>query len=305
MQIIISTLGLGRFNKDKKSYEYELAKYSWGEQEVIETTFVQEAFQRWFPEAHFVILATSEAQEARRDDLERIVNKQIVEIPAGKDANEFWSIYNAITDNLSSGAEVVLDFTHGFRSLGMIAMLATIFLESARHVKLQHLVYAAHEAKHEGVTPIFDLKPFTTMTTWAAATNRFLDTGDSSKFRELIETRGSRPMNTSLNQAVKQLDRLSLALSTNRVQLAAELADEIRADIESAQRSSWQQEHAPLRLLLPRIENGLSLLSQDEQTDQKQRLTQSFGQIKWFYENRQYEKAIGLAREWMVSFGCQ
>lgn len=292
--IVLSILGKGKYNP---------VKYAWQNQVSQPTPFLQVATLEWFPQAEVLICVTEEAKaEHSKAILGLIPHAQLIDIPSGKDEAEYWDIFNIIEQHIPSGAELVFDMTHGFRSLPTLALLAVSFLRAAKAVQLKHILYGAYEAKTDDIAPVFDLTEFVKMLDWANATNRFLETGDASKFRPLVETRGAKPLNVYLNSAVGELDSLSAALSTNRAMRSGELAQKSREKLTLAQGADWEASHAPLKLLLPRLKGGLDLLVRNEKSSQEEQLVQSFGGVVWFLQHRQYEKALGLAREWMVSF---
>lgn len=302
MQKLVSILGLGRYDKEEKKYYYEKVRYFWDERPEVETALIQEVWNAWFPNAQMLILATEEARKERKGDLERHPHWIVEDIPDGKNEAEFWQIYQKVVAKLDQGDEVILDITHGFRSLPVLTLLAASFLRSAKGVTIKHVLYGANEAKIEDKTPVFDLSPFLTMLDWASATNRFLETGDARKLRPLVETKGSKPFNVHLNSAVKELDSLSQALATNRALRSGELAKSAQEKLLKAQQEDWEPRHEPLKLLLPRLADSLTLLSRDKEGSEEEQLKQSFGQVRWLLQNQQFEKALGLAREWMVSF---
>lgn len=298
MTVVVSILGLGRRDQNLNKYIYDNARYAWGNREIVETSLIQDAYLRWFPEASFLILATEKAERERKGDLERIPNKRIVRIEEGKNPDEFWQIFRVLTENLNPGSKVILDITHGFRSLGMLAFLAVAFLQSARHVKLEHLLYGAQEAKSpDGITPIFDLAPFVTMLEWASATERFLEIGDTSKFHQLT-VRNNIPH--SLKQGVEELKNLSYAVAANRTFLAGDHASKASCIDQEVQ--EWDKEFGPIKLLLPKIKEVLSDLSIRQDMRPEELLQQLFKQIIWYFKHGYYEKAIGLAREWFITF---
>lgn len=283
--------------------DYREVVYTWGDKKAQSSKFFQAALAEWFPQAEVLICVTAEARRIHGEEVQkRLPSARLVDIPSGRNEAEYWEIFNTIEHHIPSGAELVFDMTHGFRSLPTLALLAISFLRAAKAVRLQHMLYGAYEAKTDDTAPVFDLTPFLTLLDWAAATNRFVETGDASKFRPLAETRGAKPLNTHLNSAVKELDGLSEALSTNRAMRGGELSARALAKIVQAKDGDWEPSHTPLKLLLPRLEQGLGLLARDPEGSQQDQLIQSFGQVRWFLRHRQYEKALGLAREWMVSF---
>ncbi|GIW24896.1 TIGR02221 family CRISPR-associated protein [Meiothermus sp.] len=300
MKVVVSILGLGRWDKDERKYIYEETQYGWGDKNQVKTTLIQEAFAKWFPDAKFLLLATEKAQQERSDGIRNVLSgrdHQLVSIPDGKSADEFWEIYNALTNKLEAGSEVILDITHGFRSLGLLAFLAIVFLQASNRVKLLHVVYGAQEAKSaDGITPIFDLTPFVTMLDWASATNRFLETGDASKFRRLV---GGEKTPSELREGLEYLEELALAVSANRAFLSGDLA--CKASRIDQGLENWGVENEPLKLLVPKIKRGLYFL-QLRPTPIKDFLVDLFRQILWYYHHGYYEKALGLAREWFITF---
>lgn len=283
--------------------DYKEVAYTWGDKKAHPSKFFQAALAGWFPQANVLICVTKESRDKHEQAVKQLLpSAELVDIPSGKKEAEFWEIFNTLEQHIPTGVELVFDVTHGFRSLPTLALLVVSFLRAAKAVQLKYVLYGAYEARTGDTAPVFDLTPFMTMLDWASATNRFLETGDASKFRPLVETRGARPLNTHLNSALKELTGLSEALSTNRAMRAGKLSSKALAKIVRAKGEEWELSHAPLKLLLPRLEQGLGLIAQDDKASQQVQLIQSFGQVSWFLKHRQYEKALGLAREWMVSF---
>jgi CRISPR-associated DxTHG motif protein len=289
MQKIVSTLGLGRYNPTTQKYEYERVRYRWGEQE-FETNLIQQAWSEWFPDAQVLVLATERARQERRDDLEGHPHWKVVEIPDGKNESEFWGIYEQMVANLDEGDEVILDITHGFRSLPVLILLAASFLRSARGVTISHLLYGAYEAKVGDHTPVFDLAPFLTMLDWASATNRFLEIGD---VRKLAQVTGV--FEGELKSSIKHLEDFSLSLQLHFPLQAGQAA----ADSVAALHRVKERLPPPMRVLEERLIRGIAPLAFNEECPPESQLAALFQQIKWYLRYRHHEKALGLAKEWI------
>ncbi|RIH89338.1 CRISPR-associated protein [Meiothermus luteus] len=296
MKVVVSILGLGRWDKDERKYIYEETQYGWGDKDQVKTTLIQEAFAKWFPDAKFLLLATEKAQQERSDGIRNVLSgrdQELVSIPDGKSADEFWDIYNALTNNLQPDSEVILDITHGFRSLGMLAFLAIIFLQAAKRVKLLHVLYGAQEAKGaDGTTPIFDLTPFVTMLDWASATNRFLETGYPQKLAELAR------LDSSYGTFFQPLSNFSLSM---------QLHDPVRAGNEAknaieALEALRLRLNGPMEILGDQIVNQLTPLAFTKGDPDKKQLQAIYAQIDWYIQHQHYEKAVGLAKEWIYLF---
>ena len=300
MTVIVTILGLGRFDKNTGVHVYEEATYQWSRfpNKPVKTRLVQQALREWFPEADILALATEEALEHTWPKVKPIGNVCFRKIPKGSSQNEFWKIYNAVTESLPYRARVILDFTHGLRSIPLITLLALVFLRAAGRIELEAVIYAAQEAKTpEGITPIFDLTPFLAMLDWAGATERFLEIGDTSKFHKLT-IRENAPQ--SLVQGVKELEDLSYAVATNRTFLAGSHA--FKALSIDHEIEKWGEESGPIKLLLNEIKEVLSHLAIRQDMKLEEQLQQLFMHVAWYLKHGYYEKAIGLAREWFITF---
>lgn len=282
--IVLSVLGMGR---------YEPAEYVWGERR-HEAAFFSAALAVWFPEATLKVLATEKAWRTHGDALRAAApGAERVPIPDGANEEELWRIFNTLAQAIPENEEVIFDITHGFRSLPVLALLATAFLRVAKNVRVRHLLYGAYEQRNEATqeTPVFDLTPFADLLDWTAATERFLETGDARKFAALV-TANRRYSPRDVGTA---LETLSEALLTNRPALAQEQARHLGQRIEEARAGDWEARHAPFQLLLERIAHTFSPLADAEP------LRSQWAQIDWLAHHGHYPAAAALAREWLVS----
>jgi CRISPR-associated DxTHG motif protein len=298
--IVLSFLGLGTYDKESKMYRYEETTYTWGERESHTSTMFAAALTRWFPEAEVVILETKEANQANGQTARALMpNAEFIPIPNGRSDEENWEIFNAITKRLPDGENLILDVTHGFRSMPVLATLVVSFLRAAKNITLEHLVYAAFERGNE-ITPVFDLTPFVTMLDWANATNRFLETGDARKLKPLIRENRAAP----LNKVADKLEKLSVAITLNRTTEIADLAHGVTDEIRRSRNASWGMHHEPFKLLLDQIEHSTAPLGIPKLTNEMPAtdvLISQYNLILWYAKRDHYAQAIALAREWMVS----
>jgi CRISPR-associated DxTHG motif protein len=188
---------------------------------------------------------------------------------------------------------VILDITHGFRSLPMLSLLALSFLRVAKGITIKHVLYGAPEARKRENNPVevFDLEPFLSMLDWANATDRFLETGDARKIAPLISEKSQNP----LNGVARGLTQLSEALLFMRAEEVHDAAAKLTRMIAEAKTKEWAPHHAPLKLLLGRIESSTAPMSGSNQ------LRAQWQQIHWLADHGHYTAAASLTREWMVS----
>lgn len=280
--IVLTTIGVGNL---------KVATYAWNDRQ-FRTDFFPEALAAWFPEATIIVLATDEAAVARTAKLEALGSRcHLVSIPVGKSQDEFWAIFNAVTQALPEGEQVVLDITHGFRSLTLLTFLSLGFLRFAKEIELKHVLYGAFEASTDDVKPVFDLTPFVTMLDWANATNRFLETGDARKLTPLLEVNEA----SALKNAGTELKKFTEAVMLHRTVEATETAERLVKRLEEAKNSSRTPQQQPFSLLEERLEQGVrSIANKDE-------IVSHFAQVAWYVKHDQFAQAISLAREWMVT----
>jgi CRISPR-associated DxTHG motif protein len=296
MTVIVTILGLGRFNKDTGRYVYEEATYQWSRfpDKPVKTSLVQEALRKWFPEADILALATEEALEHTWPKVKPIGNVCFRKIPKGSSQNEFWKIYNAVTESLPHGARVILDFTHGLRSIPLITLLALVFLRAAGRIELEAVIYAAQDAKTpEGITPIFDLTPFLAMLDWASATNRFLETGD---VRGLARITGSH--SDDLGASIQHLQTFSSALQLHYPLHAGKAAQEALKSLGQVREKLPE----PMKILEERLIGSIRPLAFTDQDSPERQVRALFEQILWYHAHGHYEKSLGLANEWVHLF---
>lgn len=148
------------------------------------------------PEQVFVLLTDAAAKHKHWEDLRNnLPNAQPVCIPDGKTESEYWQIFQAISDCVEEKDEFVFDITHGFRSIPLLAFLASAYLRSAKSMQLRHVLYGAYEAKTgapgEERAPVFDLAPFLTLLDWTHAASYFEKTGDAKPLSSLISVKNN------------------------------------------------------------------------------------------------------------------
>ncbi len=277
---ILTTLGTG---------SYEPTNYVWGERAYQTSLFVT-AVAAWFPGATVKAVSTELAWERQGGALlAAIPSVERVPIPDGANEDELWQIFNVLVEAIPAGETVIFDITHGFRSQPVLSLLVASFLRVAKGIRLEAVLYGAYERDRER-SPVFDLTPFVAMLDWANATERFLETGDARKIASLIREQRKNP----LNSVAARLTDLSEALALVRPILVTQKASDLMVRIEEARAEPWEAQHAPLKLLLDRIQTGFSPLAATEP------LRAQWQQIGWLTTHQHYLSAAALAREWLV-----
>ena len=111
--------------------DYKEVSYQYGEHHCV-TNIAPIALIKWFhPEEVIILLTDLASQNKNWHDLEEYlksnsVTYHSVPIPDGKSEHEIWQLFSIIAEKLSEDDEIILDITHGFRSLPFLALLAAI-----------------------------------------------------------------------------------------------------------------------------------------------------------------------------------
>lgn len=115
-------------------------------------------------------------------------------IPYAKTDAEQISILQMLADNIVDATDVVLDVTHGFRHLPMLAIVCARYLQHVKNVNVKELYYGALEmTNNEGITPVLKLGGLLRLLDWTDALAIYNHSGDYSVFGELLQQDGLEP----------------------------------------------------------------------------------------------------------------
>ncbi|WP_456411461.1 TIGR02221 family CRISPR-associated protein, partial [Oceanithermus sp.] len=296
-QYILSILGVD--GRDELLYKKEGFKD-------VKARHFQKALRKWYPDAYAFVLATEEAETAFGQAVKEMLGNQgeIIAIPDGRNIEEFYEIYNTIAQEIPSGARVIFDITHGYRSLPVLALLTLSYLREAKEVEVTEILYAAKQGRM-GI--VVDLAPFLGMLDWAAATNRYIDIVDARHLAQVMRATAGLGafggMDADLiNKLADELEGLSNALLSNNPFAAGRQAKALLSTLEEAERALGQQESGeaehPIRLLLDRLQEQLKRMAFDHKSDDDATvLAALFNIMAWYYKHHYTEKAAALAKE--------
>lgn len=300
---LLTTLGTG---------EYKPVRYGWNGR-TFETLYVQEALVEWLRPRRCIVLLTDRAREgvhwpALQSRLVNACELVPLAIPNGASEEELWQIFESICGAIEPDCRHVIDVTHGFRSLPVIALLSALFLRSSGQIDVESVVYGAKDdTRTDGITPIFDLSMFLNLMDWTNAVQQFVRTGDLRHMAGLIDDeqrehggppgppRAGHPVR--LGKIAVLLEGLSKALLANHphevVRRSRNLTD-LFANA-SAEIDQWAK---PFFRLLDTIRSEFGGLAGPE-LDAHRLL------IKWYARRGFVVQALTMAREWVVSAVCQ
>ncbi len=307
----ISFLGTGNYQETEYVYRERGCR----------TRLFPAALLRLCPEVRSLrVLVTEQARQRWEHELTREIDRlrtpgqswSPVPIPEGRSEDELWTLFDTLVTQVEEGGAVVLDITHGFRSLPLIAAVATAYLRVARGVRLHGLLYGAYEARDaEDRAPVFDLTPLVTLLDWTAAADLFRRTGNAEPLAALLEEtqntlhrarRGAAGLPTRLKSAAGALRGLSRALRLLRVREATRLAADVQRDLTAQavveEVGRWA---GPFAALLDQARRVAEPLSLPAAADPPRELAVQRELIRWYLRNGWDVEAVLLAREWLIS----
>jgi len=307
---LLTILGTGK---------YETTLYTWQNNQV-ETRYVAHALCEFFQPESVTVLVTNEAKEAHFENLQQILSPRFpvndILIPSGKTEEEVWQIFDAVVNVVEPNSKIIFDITHAFRSIPLLVLLASAFLQKARNVEIGGVYYGAFEANRQQ-PPIFDLTPAIKLLDWLTATDKFINTGSSLELGKLLSTiqqdfyRGGKQKTASFKPTRLQsfgdrIQALSRSIELVRpIDLIAE-STQLRK-IPTTQLQDEVGEFAkPFELLLNQIQKdyGQFALIDSEQDNVKEELQKQFLLLRWYVDKKLTVQAILLGREWIVSALC-
>ena len=106
------------------------------------------------------------------------------------------------------GENVVLDITHGFRHLPMLALVAARYLAHVRKAVVSDIYYGALDMTTRGITPVVKLDGLLRMLDWIEAFAAFDASGNYGRFAPLLQHDG---------MSAKSAAQLALAAHLERV----------------------------------------------------------------------------------------
>ncbi|PWH15971.1 MAG: TIGR02221 family CRISPR-associated protein [Ardenticatenia bacterium] len=298
--------------------DYKVTTYAFGSQRHT-TRYCAAALARFLRPERTLVVVTQKAREmhfeALADELATVTQPEEVPIPDGREEAELWQIFDALTEHVPQGGQLVADITNGFRSLPFLSFLAVAYLRAAKEVDVQGVYYGAYEARNEqDESPVFDLTPFVTLLDWTIATDRFIRFGDARDLAERLragmpagelirDDPAMRQLSKSLKWAADAMQNTSLALRLNRPFESMEQAHRLVRTLQE-QHTHIESHMRPFALLTERVVQAYQSLALEMPRKRESRLDNLRIQgemVRWYMDKEQVVQAVTLAREWLIS----
>ncbi|MCX2727733.1 TIGR02221 family CRISPR-associated protein [Thermomicrobium sp. 4228-Ro] len=272
------------------------------------------ALAAWLDPERVLVLLTAEAErgphwQTLRSQLGSRVEP--VPIPPGRSEAELWEIFDRLAGALPEGSSLVIDVTHGFRSLPLFAAVAAVLLRDLRNVTLERIVYGAYEARdpEEHEAPVFDLTPLLDLVGWLSGIEALERSGDgrllAQRLRETQASawrRGRHELPRQLQAVGTALEAWSEAIRLNRPVEAAGAAHLLGERLGRA-REELARWAPPFALLADRLAADVAALAHpDPETLDRGHLQAQLAVIRYALEKGLVLQAVTMAREWLVSW---
>jgi len=288
-RVIISFLGAGSYRETG----YLLPAAEAAPQVVVETSFVQVAIATaavadgWDigGDDRMAVCVTPEARDRNLGGLRAALLRvagvrgfEVVELSLNGDGAE-WGVFDAVVDATDGATSLILDITHAFRWMPLMASTVAAYLRQVRGVEVESILYGAFDpAKGERHTPIMDLRPMVDMNGWLGAMAGFNASGDFGRIADMTgeATRKARRAGgrghlvRAANSARKTVGNLQKIMTAIRYCRGKRLRTESRKLAEGALRelpTLSQSGVRPLAEISERVERVLKGFCSDDHAE--------------------------------------
>ena len=118
---------------------------------------------------------------------------EVVDIPNGSNREEISQILESVAKCIPEGADLTLDVTQGLRHFPFIFYALVLYLKSLRGVKIRGAYYGMIEGTPPNMPkPIIDLQPLLELPEWFHAVRMFRDQGTTKPMADLLQPLADR-----------------------------------------------------------------------------------------------------------------
>ena len=276
----------------------------------------------------FVAVVTKDAETTTwpvfRDwvSTNRKIKPESISIVDGRDSSEIRKILESVADPkyIPEGAELTLDVTQGFRHFPFIFYALVLYLKSLRRVNIRGVYYGMAEGiPPTDPKPIIDLQPLLELPEWFHAVRMFRDQGTTQPMADLLQ-----PLINTLNQetgkqakqVTSSVDWLKNYAFAYESALPLELEKASRGLVDSIREfpTIGSQDLPPLvdeltgSIVIAAQETAFTTppkkkgtWKEDIPLNENELKRQAY-MIDLYLERGQLSLAVGLMREWVVSW---
>jgi len=215
----ISFLGTGNYNE---------VPYLDTDGNIYKTKYIQSALIQKHKErlnsaiANIKIFVTQEArkthwdpQNTLRDELTAFLpnaNISVVDINPITSEQSIWELFNVIYNQIDENADLLIDITHGFRSLPLVSLVIVNYARFLKNINILGIYYGAFEGKSDRGVPIIELTQLDQLLQWNNAVYSFLNTGNAETISRLANKQAGELIKKTNNINIYTENSLAKAL---------------------------------------------------------------------------------------------
>ncbi|NNU91582.1 TIGR02221 family CRISPR-associated protein [Anoxybacillus sp. CHMUD] len=234
-----------------------------------------------------------------------------VRIPDGQTEEDLWNIFSILADQVLENDSIVLDITHGFRTLPLVGTISLQYLKFVKQVHIAGVYYGAFEARKAEyingqevvVAPTFDLTPFVHhLPEWQRAANELIAFGDAKTLGSLLESLHNQLRKQKI--AVNELKRfgsyvndISAYLRTGRIKSFTDLFAKSESILQREQLiKEIEQFVPPVRYIFHQLVNYIQRIA-----PKQSRLHTYYDLAIWYGDHHLLSHCFIMLREMIVS----
>lgn len=239
-----------------------------------------------------------------------------VAIDAPTEVNGLWQQFHGVTEVLDGVSDLVMDVTHGFRSLPLIYWAAAHYRRALDDgMTVHHVYYAALEAApQDGPVPFVDLTPLVSLPEWSYAVRAWNHNGRLGPLRDLVQkSKAPQGRERSRSQLASRLNDVALfwdnglpldveIKATGVVRRLRELKELLPDDPLASKllRQTLLDTLTPWELSLPG-----DVVGEPKKADlvlDEEELRRELKMAERYLEMDALAFAVGIAREWIINY---
>ncbi len=228
-------------------------------------------------------------------------------IPDGKNQTEMWQIFNKLYDALKEGDQLYFDLTHSFRYIPMLLLVLSSYSKFLKNVTIEGIMYGNHEMKDKnGISPIIDLLPLSTLQDWTFAAGQFVENGSVENLKNLSrkefspilrDTQGQDIEASNIKGFVDNLEAVVEDFNTCRGMsfVKSDRLSKLKLSVEKLESTFIE----PLNPIIEKIKDSLNDFNVEED------VMNALSAAKWCFENKLYQQSATILQEFVVTFYCK
>lgn len=288
----------------------------WTEKDLVVIFLTDDAFRKnWEDDGHGTRKDGSMGCRGLRQCLEELslpVPVKPVRIPDGKSEAEIWDIFDQVYSVLNCEDHVVMDITHAFRSIPMLAIVLLNYARALKQISISGIHYGAFEVLgnlsmvdnmplKERRAPIFDLTAFDSLMSWSTGVDRFLSAGDASLISRLAkenirpiltQSKGKDEAAKAIRGVSNAVDEFSRILSTCRGKEITPCAGKLKTRVNRCMRFDVMKPFKPI----------LQALSEKTSPFSGETLSDGIRAAEWCLNHNMIQQSYTILQEALITW---